>query len=91
MALRLNFQNKLFLTAFATAALALVVAGLLFTRTMRRQTEQRIEQTLAAEARLATALLNHEAANLDAEADRLGLLIGARVTLIAADGRVVES
>lgn len=96
MTLRLNFQGKLFLTAFATAALALAVAGLLFTRGMRRQTEQRIEQTLAAEARLAAELLGQAAgrgerppADLDAEADRIGTLIAARVTFIAPDGRVL--
>ena len=63
---------------------------------MRRQTDARIEQTLVAEARLAAELLGQSArrhgapiAELDAEADRIGALLGARVTLIAADGRVV--
>src|SRR6185295_19085467 len=53
-----------------------------------------IENTLVAEARLAAELLaagavSSDAALLDEEADRLGELIGARVTFIAADGRVV--
>ncbi len=95
MTFRPGFQRKLFLTALAAAALALFVAGLLFTRSMRRQTEVRIEQTLAAEARLAGALLDQIGRNpdggaaLDREADRIGTLIAARVTFIAPDGRVL--
>src|SRR5207247_13117 len=50
--------------------------------------------TLTAEARLVADLLTREtpasaAAELDADADRLGELVGARVTFIAADGRVL--
>ena len=63
---------------------------------MRRQTDARIETTLVAEARLAAELLARsrpadvpEVAELDDEADRLGQLTAARVTFIAADGRVV--
>lgn len=95
MTLRPGFQGKLFLTAFAAAALALTVAGLLLTRSIRRQAELRIEQTLVAEAHLAAELLGQTAAapdpvpSLDAEADRIGALISARVTFIAPDGRVM--
>ncbi|MBM3772844.1 MAG: HAMP domain-containing protein [Acidimicrobiia bacterium] len=95
MTLQPGFQGKLFLTAFAASALALAVAGFLVTRSMRRQAELRIEQTLTAEARLAADLLGQTAAvpdparSLDAEADRIGALIGTRVTLIAPDGRVL--
>lgn len=94
MRLRASFQVKLFFTAFTAAALALAVAGGLFSRAMRRQTEARIERTLAAEAQLAGDLLGHtpdglSGEALDAEADRIGGLIQARVTLIAADGRVL--
>ena len=67
---------------------------------MRRQTDLRIEQTLVAETRLAAELLQKASpltsatwdaavAELDAEADRVGELLQARVTFIAADGRVV--
>ena len=67
---------------------------------MRRQTDARIEHTLVAEARLAAELLSHAApstgatpealtADLDAEADRLGARLDARVTLIGPDGRVL--
>ena len=60
---------------------------------VRRNLEQRIEHELASEARLAAELLAHRTtaseAELDAEADALGPLLSARVTFIAADGRVV--
>jgi two-component system phosphate regulon sensor histidine kinase PhoR len=96
-----NFQTKLFLAALTTATLALAVAGILFATSMRSQTDARIEETLIAEARLAADLLGEDAvrlpgttdapsvAELDAKADRLGSLVGARVTFIAADGRVL--
>jgi two-component system phosphate regulon sensor histidine kinase PhoR len=95
---RASFQTKFFFAALSAAILALTVAGLLFATTMRRQTNARIENTLVAEARLAADLLGRAAppasgasdlAALDEEADRLGQLIDARVTLIAADGRVL--
>jgi two-component system phosphate regulon sensor histidine kinase PhoR len=94
---RTSFRIRLFLTALLVAALALGVAGVLFATSMRRQIDGRIEQTLVAEALLASDLLgvmepvNGEdaVARLDREADRMGALLGARVTLIAADGRVI--
>jgi two-component system phosphate regulon sensor histidine kinase PhoR len=78
--------------------LALVVAGLLFAITLERQTNAQVEQTLRSEARLAAELLRRGPAgpaqdattgSLDAEADRIGALITARVTFIATDGVVV--
>src|SRR5215467_12342570 len=71
--------------------------------TMARRTDERIEQTLVAEARLAADLVARNAApstpaadaldlrirEYDAEADRIGALLDARVTLIAPDGRVL--
>jgi two-component system phosphate regulon sensor histidine kinase PhoR len=89
-----SFQSKFFLAALAAATLALAVAGILFATTTRRQLDVRIESTLVAEARVAAELLSHVPSlsgveELDAEADRLGGLLGARVTFIAADGRVV--
>ena len=58
MAIRASFQVKLFLVALSAAAIALAVAGGIFTASMRTQTEARIEQTLVAEARLAAELLS---------------------------------
>src|SRR5262252_4394753 len=69
---------------------------------MARRNDERIEQTLAAEAKLAAELVARGAASpepadsteariraYDAEADRIGALLDARVTLIDHDGRVL--
>src|SRR4051812_34735103 len=92
--LRNRFQIKFFIAALSAATLALAVAGVLFATTMQRQMDERIEATLVAEARMAADLLGRgvqltSVATLDEQADRLGALIGARVTFIAIDGRVV--
>jgi two-component system phosphate regulon sensor histidine kinase PhoR len=91
---RASFQTKFFFAALSAAIIALGVAGVLFATTMRRQIDARIEATLVAEARMAADLLARgvpqaSVPDLDEEADRLGRLIGARVTFIAPDGRVV--
>src|SRR4051812_37352092 len=90
----MTFQTRLFAAGTVATAIGLAVAGLLFATTTARRTDAQIEQTLTAEARLAGELLARAApasavAELDAEADRIGGLVGARVTFIAADGRVV--
>ena len=91
---RATFQAKFFLTALSAAVIALAVAGALFATTMRARTDAQIESALVSEARLAAELLSHGTAltnvsELDAEADRIGGVLGARVTFITADGRVV--
>jgi two-component system, OmpR family, phosphate regulon sensor histidine kinase PhoR len=91
---RATFQTKFFFAALSAAIIALGVAGVLFATTMRRQTDARIEATLVAEARMAAELLARgvQAASvpeMNEEAGRLGQLVGARVTFIAPDGRVV--
>src|SRR5947207_5284317 len=91
---RATFQTTFFLSAVSAALIALAVAGAIFATTMRRQLDARIEQTLVAETRLVADLLSHGTPvatllELDEEADRLGQLIGARVTFIAPDGRVL--
>ncbi len=96
----MRLQTKFFLAALAAATLALAVAGIRFATSMRAETNARIEQTLVAEARLAAELLEQDVQqnpnaggtrvqDLDTEADRLGALVGARVTFIAPDGHVV--
>jgi len=94
MRVRARFQTKLFVAALSAAIIALAVAGVLFATTMRRQIDARIEATLTAEARMAADLLGRgvplsSVPELQDEAIRLGGLIGARVTFIAPDGRVV--
>ena len=89
-----RFQHKFFLAAMATAMIALAVAGVLVATTMRRQLDERIESTLIAQTRLAADLLARGTSlttlkDLDDEADRIGSLIGARVTFIDSQGRVV--
>ncbi|MGH9410496.1 MAG: ATP-binding protein [Vicinamibacterales bacterium] len=87
------FRTKIFLTALASAAIAAIVATALVSWSVRRGLEERIARELAAEARMAAELLSHRSAatepELDAEADDLGRILGARVTFIAGDGRVV--
>ena len=89
----MTFRTKIFLTALAAAAMAVLVATALVSWSVRRSLEQRIERELGTEARLAAELLSHRAAvtaaELDAEADTLGRILGARVTFVAADGAVV--
>jgi two-component system phosphate regulon sensor histidine kinase PhoR len=94
-----SFRLKLFLSLLFAATFAIAVAGLLFALSGRAQTNSRIEQTLAVEARLSSELLSQShlsiaagsdgVAELDPEADRMSSLIGARVTFIGADGRVL--
>ena len=89
----MTFRAKIFLTAFAAAAMAVLVATALVSYSVRRTFEQRIERELGTEARLAAELLSHRAgvtaAELDAEADTLGRILSARVTFVAADGAVI--
>jgi two-component system, OmpR family, phosphate regulon sensor histidine kinase PhoR len=94
---RPSFQSKLFFAALTAVVLALAVAGALFATAMQSRLDERIENTLVAEARLAAELLGRTGAlpagdpipDLDAEADRMGERLDARVTLIATDGRVL--
>jgi two-component system phosphate regulon sensor histidine kinase PhoR len=91
---RTTFQTKFFLVALSAAVIALAVAGALFATMMRRQIDARIEATLVAETRLAAELVARSTPmttvhEIDGEADRIAQLVGARVTFIAGDGRVV--
>jgi two-component system phosphate regulon sensor histidine kinase PhoR len=91
---RTTFQTKFFFAALSAAVIALAVAGVLFATTMQRQMDAKIETTLVAEAGMAAELLGQgspltSVAELHAQANRLGALIGPRVTFIASDGRVV--
>ena len=89
----MTFRAKLFLTALAAAALAVVVATTLVSWSVRRSLEQRIASELTVQARMAAEMLGHHSAatdvELDGEADALSRILAARVTFIAADGRVI--
>ena len=92
--MRLTFRNKLFVTAAAVGILAALVAAGLLVWSLRRDMHARIESRLLLETRLVADLLERGAlpgaqASLDGEADRLGRLVGARVTFIGPDGKVV--
>jgi two-component system phosphate regulon sensor histidine kinase PhoR len=89
----LTVRSKLFLAAFAVGVVSAVTAGVLLNSRLQRLTVERIEQTLAAETRMAAELLHQNSSlpveALDDEADRLGALVGVRVTFIAPDGKVI--
>ncbi len=89
--MRATFQTRLFIASLVATAIALAVAGVLFSISTGRQVDARIEATLDAEARLAGELIGRATgpADLQEEAALLGRLINARVTLIAHDGRVL--
>jgi two-component system, OmpR family, phosphate regulon sensor histidine kinase PhoR len=88
-----SFRTRLFLASVGTAALALAVATLLMSRSMRESLEHEIEAGLVNQARLAAETLADQPATtqaaIDALAETLGRLIDARVTFIAPDGTVV--
>jgi two-component system phosphate regulon sensor histidine kinase PhoR len=88
----MTFRSRLFLTSLFTAAITLVVATALVSWSVRRSLDQRMERGLVNEARLAAQMLSHRQAaaplDLDEEADAIGRLVSARVTLISTDGTV---
>jgi two-component system phosphate regulon sensor histidine kinase PhoR len=91
---RLSFRVRLFLALSAVAVAALGLAAVLTARELGRTTVARIERGLVSETRLAAELLSTGLPGaggdaLDAEADRLGAFVDARVTFIRADGIVV--
>src|SRR5688572_17321799 len=91
--MRAGFRTKVFLGAFAAAALSLLALAGLMAWQQRERQRGSIERHLSDEAYLIADLLSQATAlddsGLDREADRLGELLGGRVTFVAADGRVV--
>ena len=86
----MTLRTRTFVGVFVATALALAVATWLVERSTRAYLRKDIEQTLTSEAHLTAALLaNNTPDDPDAEADSLGRILGARVTFIAADGRVI--
>jgi two-component system phosphate regulon sensor histidine kinase PhoR len=89
---RARFGTKIFLASVAAAAVALLVVSLLLSWQVRDSQREMLEGRLMQEARVIADLLPQgatDAAALDAEADRIGRLVQSRVTLVAADGRVL--
>jgi two-component system phosphate regulon sensor histidine kinase PhoR len=91
--MKLGVRTKIFFAGVTAAAASLAVAAALLSWQVRESRRTSIERQLTTEARLIAELLSHtpasETAALDAEADRLAQYSESRVTLIAADGRVV--
>jgi two-component system phosphate regulon sensor histidine kinase PhoR len=92
--MKAGFRTKVFVGAFAAAALSLLALASLMAWQVVEGQRAAIERHLSDEAYLAADLLSKATAladesSLDSEADRLGELISARVTFIAEDGRVV--
>jgi len=89
-----SLRGRTLLTVFGVSAAALVLAAVITSIALRAAMLQIIERDLVIEARLAASLVQELPAGpsldaIDAEADHLGTLASARVTLIAPDGRVV--
>jgi two-component system phosphate regulon sensor histidine kinase PhoR len=90
-----GFRGRTFVAVIVVSTIALAVAGGLTLVSLRSQLLGAIERSLVAEAHLAAALLTErlqaagQTIDLDVEADRVGALTHARVTLLGADGRVI--
>ena len=90
----MRLRTRLFLAAFGIAVVSLLIAAALGSTSVQRQLLDRIESELVAQTRLVAELVALQASNLpvsqlDTQADSLGAQLGARVTLVAPDGRVV--
>ena len=87
----MTFRARTFVAVFVSTTLALGVSTWLVESSLRHYLRQEIERTLTGQARLTAALLSHSGplTDPDAEADDIGRRIGARVTFIAEDGRVL--
>jgi two-component system, OmpR family, phosphate regulon sensor histidine kinase PhoR len=87
----ISFRGKIFAASLAVAAAALTLATVIIAWELRKEERTLIERRLRDQTLLIAELLsrNPVVADWDVEADRLGQEIDARVTLIAADGRVV--
>jgi two-component system phosphate regulon sensor histidine kinase PhoR len=89
-----RFRTRVFLTSLVVAAAALVIAAGVVASELRTAERTLIEDRLTVQAALIAEMLSRDARLvdmplIDEEADRLGQALGGRVTLIAADGRVL--
>ncbi len=89
-----GFRGRILIASFGVAAVSLALAAALITTSIRRQTRDRIERGLVAQATLTAELLSRGVAagsspGLQDEATALEHDSGARVSFVAADGRVL--
>jgi len=89
-----GLRGRTLLAVFSVSGVAVILVAVLIAVPIRAQLLRAIERNLVAETRLAAALLEEHHTDgsdpaLDQEADQIGTLTSARVTLIASDGRVV--
>lgn len=90
----MRLRTRLFLAVFGIAVVSLLIAAALSSTSVQRRLLDRIESDLVAQARLVAEVVALQASTLpasqlDIQADALGAQLGARVTLVAPDGRVV--
>ena len=90
----MRIRARLLLAAFVVAAASLLLAAVLSAWSVQRQLLVQIESELVAQTRLVAELVAVQPPNpsltaLDSQADALGDQLGARVTFVAPDGRVV--
>ena len=87
----MTVRTRTFLGIFIATSLALAVSTFLVERSLRDYLYRDIQDGLLSQARLTAELLRYRGTleNPDGEADALGRAGGGRVTLIAADGRVL--
>ncbi len=87
----MTFRTRTFLGIFLATSVALGLTTWLVERSIRASMRADIAREQLDQARLAAELLTRQPglAEPDAEADAMGRLIRARVTLVAPDGRVL--
>lgn len=87
----MTFRTRTFVAVLVASTLALAASTALVTTSLRRTLIADVEDSLLRQVRLAAELLADRGAlsDPDGEADVLSRLVGARVTFILEDGRVV--
>jgi two-component system, OmpR family, phosphate regulon sensor histidine kinase PhoR len=92
--LKLGIRSKLFLISLALVGIAVIAAEAYLSRALEKQLRDRIASDLVIRARLlaerfaSTGLRLEDANAIDALADNIGPISGARVTLVRIDGTV---
>jgi two-component system, OmpR family, phosphate regulon sensor histidine kinase PhoR len=92
--MRLGLRGKLFLIIVGIIIVVVLVGALILPSGLAHSLEVRTERELEHESALAALYLSKDTGTLDiastdAIADRMGAMLGSRVTIVLADGRVV--